>query len=86
MTIRTKSELKYRLWILSLIAGTISGIVVALVMTALDWRLNPSGIFHQEHGTHWPFVFETAISWFIPVFLLVGVLTWVVLFLIGRQK
>lgn len=67
-------------------AGTISGVVVALVMTALDWRLNPSGIFHQEHGTDWLVVMETALSWFVPVLLLVSTLTWIVVFLIGRQR
>lgn len=45
----------------------------AALMTFLDWRLNPSGIFRSAEGTHWSIVLKTGMSWFLPVFLLVGV-------------
>lgn len=38
-------------------------------MTVADWWLNPSGIFHNEQGTDWAIVTETALSWFWPVAL-----------------
>jgi hypothetical protein len=46
--------------------------LVASTMSFLDWRLNPGGIFHGERGTSWPVVWETWVSWFVPVFLLAG--------------
>ena len=44
--------------------------LVAIPMTVVDWRLNPSGIFQNEQGTHWAVVAETALSWFWPVAVL----------------
>jgi hypothetical protein len=40
--------------------------VVTAIATEWDWLKNPSGIFHDESGTHWSIVFDTAVSWFIP--------------------
>ena len=54
--------------------GALVGVVVAAVMTFLDWRLNPGGIFHDTQGTDWGIVLETAVSWFGPVFVVVTVL------------
>ena len=54
---------------LTVVIGIALGIFVAAIMTTLDWRLNPSGIFHNEQGTNWAVVFETAFSWFLPVTL-----------------
>ena len=44
--------------------------LVAIPMTIADWRLNPSGVFRNEQGTHWSVVAETALSWFWPVAIL----------------
>lgn len=57
-------------WIVGLLFGAALGLAVAAVMAYLDWRLNPSGIYRDETGTHWDFVFETAWSWFLPVALI----------------
>lgn len=46
------------------------GLLVSIPMTIADWRLNPSGLFHNEQGTNWSIVIETALSWFWPVALL----------------
>ena len=51
------------------IVGFISGAVVSIPITFVDWRLNPSGLFHDEHGTNWAVVAETFWSWFWPVAL-----------------
>ena len=56
-------------WILGTLIGTAVGLVVASLMSYSDWRLNPSGIFRDGSGTHWPVVLETAASWFVPVAL-----------------
>ena len=55
------------------LAGLCAGVLAAVVMSFLDWRRNPSGLFHDEHGTNWPIVAETAFSWFWPVALFVFV-------------
>ena len=49
--------------------------VLASLMSFLDWQKNPSGIFHNELGTNWRFVFETAISWFVPVAILASIIS-----------
>ena len=61
-----------RVFLSSLTVGLLAGLVVATVATLLDWRLNPGGIFHDAAGTNWAVVAETAMSWFLPVALLVA--------------
>ena len=70
-------------WILGVSIGAVVSVVVALIMTFLDWRLNPDGIFHNEHGTDWMVVAETAASWFVPMALVVGASALIVLFLLA---
>lgn len=67
-----------------IIALAIAAVLAALtsgIATFLDWRTNPSGIFHGAAGTYWSVVWETWVSWFGPVLLLaaavlVPVLLW----------
>lgn len=65
--------------LLGLVAGIAAGVAVAAIMTFLDWRLNPGGVFHDEAGTHWRAVWQTLISWFLPVALVVTAFAWLVL-------
>lgn len=67
-------------------AGIVLGIAFASVMTILDWRLNPGGIFHNANGTEWVVVMETALSWFLPVAAAGSVVGAVILFLITCFK
>ena len=60
-------------WISGILSSALVGVLVASVMSFLDWRLNPSGIFHGDHGTSWGVVWETWVSWFIPVAVWFGV-------------
>ncbi len=55
-------------------------------MTIADWWLNPAGIFHDERGTDWAVVFETAGSWFWPVFLATFLLAVVIHILVSRVR
>ena len=71
---------------LAVVVGVTLGVIVAAIMTTLDWRLNPSGIFHNEQGTHWEVVFETAFTWFLPVTLAASAATALLLFLFWRAK
>ncbi len=73
-----------RSWILGALIGTAVGFVVALAMSYVDWRHNPQGIFHNELGTNWDILLETAVSWFVPVALLAAVLSIAVLSWLSR--
>ncbi|MEM1205608.1 MAG: hypothetical protein AAGN66_20425 [Acidobacteriota bacterium] len=54
---------------------------LASVMTFLDWRKNPSGLFQGDGGTHWGVVAETWWSWFWPSAIVVGIAALVILLL-----
>ena len=75
-----------RSWIFGILIGIAMGLIVALVMSYLDWQHNPEGIFHNEIGTNWGFVLDTAVSWFVPVALVSCVLSIAVLICISRWK
>lgn len=67
--------------------GTGIALMAASIMTYQDWRLNPGGIFFsEENGTQWPFVWETWISWFLPVFALATGICLVILLLASWFK
>lgn len=51
-----------------LIAGLAVTLVVTLVVTIRIWVLNPGSIFQGPDGTNWPFLLDTAWSWFAPLF------------------
>ena len=58
-----------RSWTVGALVAAALAFLVAAPMTAADWRVNPSGIFHGPRGTNWDVVLETALSWFLPLFL-----------------
>jgi len=68
-----------RAWQLAAVVGLLVGLVVSAVMTFVDWRHNPASIFHNESGTDWTIVAETALSWLGPVALVTFLATVIVL-------
>jgi hypothetical protein len=78
--------MRSRSWIIGTVFGLLAGFLVAIPMTVLDWHLNPSGVFHDETGTHWTVVAETAISWFWPVAVLVLAITVLLLAWLSRAR
>jgi hypothetical protein len=72
-------------WILGGLIGVSVGLVIALTMSYVDWRHNPLGIFHDELGTNWDFVLETAVSWFVPVALIAFILSIAVFLWFSRK-
>jgi hypothetical protein len=54
---------------IAVITALAVAVVLAAFFTAWDWIENPGGIFRDTRGTNWRFVFGTARSWFVPVFL-----------------
>jgi len=77
---------KTRPWKLILLDGVAVGLAVAVIMTYLDWRTNPGGIFLNVDGTNWRVVMETALSWFIPTAAIVSALSALRLFIKSRRK
>lgn len=59
-------------WTPGILASAAVALLAASVMSLVDWRLNPGGLFYGGEGTHWSVVWETWVSWFLPVFLLTG--------------
>ncbi|MFT5788444.1 MAG: hypothetical protein ACI8SJ_000547 [Shewanella sp.] len=49
-------------------AGIFS-VIVTLVIVLWEWLENPGGIFRGDNGTQWHFVYDTAISWFVPTLI-----------------
>ena len=62
-------------WAYAILLGVTVGFMVASVMSYLGWRLNPSGIYHSDLGTNWRFVWDTWISWFLPVSVVASVVS-----------
>ncbi len=71
-----------KLLLASLTIGSTSAFILTLIITIWEWIENPSGIFHNENGTNWSFVYDTAISWFVPTFVNVTVISAIIYFLI----
>lgn len=78
--------MKTKFWIIGILSGLITGMVVAGIMTYQNWQLNPSGIFHNAEGTNWAVVWETALSWLLPVWALGSALVLIILLIISRLK
>jgi hypothetical protein len=66
MKIRTITQ---KFWLFGPITGLLGAILITLIFTLLDWVRNFSEVFRDQSGTHWPMVYETAISWFVPGFI-----------------
>lgn len=65
-------DIRWRAITMSALSGLLVGLIVAGIMTFVDWRANPGGIFRDAAGTHWRIVLETAWTWAWPVTLLVA--------------
>ena len=75
-----------RIWLSGVALGLVASAVLAMVMAYADWRLNPGGIFHSEAGTNWRFVWDTAISWFVPSIPAAILLSVAVIFLVMPKR
>jgi hypothetical protein len=53
---------------ISLSVSAIAALLVSASVTLWEWLENPSGIFHDGSSTNWQFVWDTAISWLLPTF------------------
>lgn len=62
-------------WWLGPATGAIVSAIVTIIIVTWEWLENPGGIFRSELGTNWQFVFDTAVSWIVPTFIYVTVMT-----------
>jgi hypothetical protein len=46
--------------------GLAFALLVALLMTGIDWHHNPGGVFRNQDGLNRSALLETACSWFLP--------------------
>ncbi len=72
--------------IFGILSAFIIGVLVGAIATLIDWRENPSGIFHDDTGTHWNFVFDTFHSWFWPTCFFTCPIITLIRFFIGSKK
>jgi hypothetical protein len=73
-------------WVYAILLGVAGGFVAATVMAFFDWRLNPGGIYHSDLGTNWRFVWDTWISWFLPVFVVASAMSVPALFWLSKRS
>jgi hypothetical protein len=82
----SEKAMRVRSWLIGVIIGVVTGLIVAVPMTIRDWRLNPSNLFHNEQGTDWAVVIDTALSWFWPVGLAALITTVIVHSWLSRDR
>lgn len=58
-----------RIWIRSIVAASLLGVVVRGLMMYIAWQHNPQGEFHDVDGVHWLSWLAIGLSWFAPVFV-----------------
>jgi hypothetical protein len=73
-------------WGLGAGLGMAVGLVVACVMTYLDWSQNPGNLFYNQGATNWAIIAETAGSWFFPVAALAIPVTWILIYIHSRMN
>lgn len=66
-TVSARSGLPF--WQFGLLVGGIIALVITIIITTWELIENPGGIYRRPDGIYWQFVFDTAVSWFIPVFI-----------------
>jgi hypothetical protein len=73
-------------WLFGLAVGSSVSLLVTIFVTVWEWIENPGGIFRDEMGTHWQFVYDTAISWLLPTFLYVAIASSIIHLLFSGTK
>jgi len=58
-----------KFWVVGISVGLTAAALATVIFTVWSWVENPNGIFHDDTGTNWGFVYDTARSWFLPTFL-----------------
>ncbi|PKG72828.1 hypothetical protein CXF83_02740 [Shewanella sp. Choline-02u-19] len=80
------TDIKNHFWFLGLLVGLSVSSVVTLIIVLWERLENPNGIFYNDGGTNWQFIFDTAISWFVPIFVYVSLVVTVIHLLFSAIK
>ncbi|WP_237132726.1 hypothetical protein [Pseudohongiella sp. O18] len=74
-SVETKGSAMFKkFWLFGPLTGFTFASIAALIFTMWDWLENPGGIFRDANGTNWNFVYDTAVSWFVPTFITVAII------------
>ena len=68
------SRIRATFWWFGIATGALISATVTLIVVVWEWLENPGGIFHNENGTNWGFLLDTATSWLVPTFIYVAVI------------
>ncbi len=60
--------------------------IVGASASFIDWRENPGGIFREGTETQWGIVMDTFLSWFMPAFWFVFILSVPILCVWSRRS
>jgi len=63
------SSIRVNSWLFGVVIGAVISAAITLVIVVWEWRENPGGIYRDANGTNLGIVFDTAISWLVPVFI-----------------
>jgi hypothetical protein len=66
--------IKKHFWLIGIFTGLFLSMTITLVIVSWELIENPGGIFRDQNGINWNFVYDTAESWFIPTFIYVVVI------------
>ena len=72
-------------WLIGIALGGLLAIIGAAAVTFRDWQLNPAGVFHGPGGTNWGIVWDTWISWFLPVFPISAAVALAIVWFVSRR-
>ena len=62
------STFRVNTWFFDIVTGAFVSATVTLFIVAWEWLENPGGIYRDANGTNLGIVFDTAISWLVPMF------------------
>ncbi|MBI3561163.1 MAG: hypothetical protein HY080_05535 [Gammaproteobacteria bacterium] len=65
------------LWFLPLLVGCVGGLIVGGFMMVAAWEHNPQGAIHNENGIEWGYWLFIGVSWFLPVFVVLAVVSYI---------
>ncbi len=60
-----------------LLVTLVIALLLSMLATWMDWRVNPSGIFYSESVIHWLVVWQTLSSWLWPLWVMLAALGYV---------
>ncbi len=63
-------KISFKQLIFLLMISLVSALLLSVLATWMDWRVNPNEIFYSGSVIHWSVVWETLSSWLWPLWLM----------------